>query len=70
MPVIVQERCPQNHPCPCISLCPVDALSQNGFEASTVDKDSCIECGACVDACPYQTLTDEEHREKERSISP
>jgi ferredoxin len=70
MPVVVKERCPQNHPCPCISLCPVDALSQNGFEAPTIDKDSCIECGACVNSCPYQALTDDEYREKERSISP
>lgn len=70
MPAVVRERCPQDHPCTCIKLCPVDALFQEGFEAPTVDKDRCIECGACMNSCPYQALIDDEYREKERSISP
>lgn len=69
MPVVVKERCPQDHPCPCLKLCPVDALSQKGFEAPTVDKEKCIECGACVNSCPYQALTDNEYREKEIIVS-
>ena len=69
MPAVVKERCPQNHPCPCLKLCPVNALSQKGFEAPSVDKERCIECGVCVNSCPYQALTDDEYGEKERIIS-
>lgn len=69
MPVIVKERCPQNHPCPSVSLCPVNALTQNGFDAPTLDKDKCIDCGVCVDYCPYQALTSGEEREKDRARS-
>ena len=27
------HRCPQNHPCPSVRVCPVGALSQEGFAA-------------------------------------
>lgn len=66
MPAVVEERCPQDHPCPCVALCPVNALNQKGFEAPTLDKDKCIDCGLCVNHCPYQALTDSEDREKNR----
>ena len=26
-------RCPQNHPCPSVRICPVNALKQTGFNA-------------------------------------
>ena len=63
MPVVVKERCPQDHPCPSVVLCPADALSQEGFEAPTIDKNKCTDCGLCVNTCPYQALTDKEARE-------
>lgn len=69
MPAVVEERCPQNHPCPCVSLCPVNALTQNGFEAPTIDKDKCVDCGVCEDHCPYQALTGSENQEKDRALS-
>ena len=49
-------RCPQNHPCPAIPVCPVSALSQTGFAAPTVDMDLCIKCGKCVKFCPMNAL--------------
>ncbi len=51
-----QNRCPQNHPCPSVRVCPVGALSQNGYAAPTVDKDKCIQCGKCVRFCPMRAL--------------
>ncbi|MEG0944874.1 MAG: 4Fe-4S binding protein [Raoultibacter sp.] len=50
------ERCPQNHACPSIDVCPADALHQEGFAAPTVDYDACIACGVCADFCPMMAL--------------
>lgn len=50
------RRCPQNHPCPSVPICPVGALHQQGFAAPEVDKDQCIACGRCVSLCPKGAL--------------
>ena len=44
---IIVQRCPQNHHCPAIKVCPVGALSQNGFSAPIIDEKKCIKCGKC-----------------------
>ena len=49
---IIKERCPQNHPCPAIKVCPVDALTQKKFNAPEVDEQLCTECGQCMEVCP------------------
>lgn len=54
--VVKKERCPQNHPCPSVGVCPVEALSQVGFDAPIVDMDKCIKCGKCVKFCPMGAL--------------
>lgn len=51
-----QERCPQNHRCPAVSVCPVGALVQDGFSAPTVDEEACIKCGKCAHYCPMMAL--------------
>ena len=51
-----KSRCPQNHPCPSIRVCPVGALSQKGFAAPIVDKSKCIKCGKCTKSCPMRAL--------------
>jgi len=53
---VKKSRCPQNHPCPSVKVCPVGALIQSGFEAPTADQDKCIRCGKCVKFCPMQAL--------------
>ena len=50
------SRCPQNHPCPSVRVCPVGALEQTGFEAPQVNKEKCIDCGKCVAFCPMGVL--------------
>lgn len=50
------QRCPQNHPCPSVRVCPVGALSQEGFAAPTVNQEKCIKCGKCVRYCPMKAL--------------
>ena len=54
--LVKQSRCPQNHPCPSVRVCPVGALSQKGYGAPIVDADKCIKCGKCVRFCPMRAL--------------
>jgi Fe-S-cluster-containing hydrogenase component 2 len=54
---INRNRCPENHPCPSVRVCPVDALKQVRFAAPTADMDKCIKCGKCVRYCPMGAIT-------------
>ncbi len=45
------RRCPQNHYCPMIRVCPTDAISQNSSGLPIIDEEKCIECGRCVHYC-------------------
>ena len=49
---IIKERCPQNHKCPAVKVCPVGALLQEGFSAPIINYDKCIKCGKCEQVCP------------------
>lgn len=53
---VIASRCPQNHPCPSIRICPVGALSQTGFFAPQVDAEKCIACGKCAHFCSMGAL--------------
>lgn len=50
------ERCPQDHACPAVRVCPAGALTQKKQEAPTVHKDICIGCGRCAMTCPKKAL--------------
>ncbi len=54
--IMVKERCPQNHKCPAVNVCPVGALSQEGMSAPTIDYEKCIKCGKCSNFCPMKAL--------------
>jgi Fe-S-cluster-containing hydrogenase component 2 len=51
-----KDRCPQNHLCPSVKVCPVYALKQIGFDAPTVLEERCVKCGKCVNYCPMGAL--------------
>ena len=53
---IIIDNCPQNHKCPAVKVCPVEALSQEGFEAPQIDYNKCIGCGKCSNFCPKKAL--------------
>ena len=57
---IIKERCPQNHKCPAVEVCPVGALSQDAFNAPEIDHEQCIKCGKCSNFCPKKALVLEE----------
>lgn len=48
------EVCRQCDPASCIDACPTGALGRDvATDAVSVDAESCIACGACVEACPF-----------------
>lgn len=53
---IDEMRCPQNHRCPMIAVCPAEAISQQGFGLPAIDPEKCIECGMCVRHCGKQAV--------------
>lgn len=53
---IIISRCPQNHTCPAVKVCPAGALSQKDFGAPDVGRDKCICCGKCSDVCLKKAL--------------
>lgn len=56
MITIDKNRCPQNHRCPSINVCPVGAISQNGFELPIINQELCVECGKCIKFCPRKAI--------------
>jgi Fe-S-cluster-containing dehydrogenase component len=56
--VMTPETCRQCEDAKCASACPVKAISQNeSTGAWTVDEDTCVGCGACAGACPWNMPT-------------
>ncbi|MCX7709473.1 MAG: 4Fe-4S binding protein [Clostridia bacterium] len=54
--VVEKSRCPQNHPCPSIKVCPVGAIKQNGYDAPAIEEEKCIKCKKCVMFCPMGAI--------------
>jgi ferredoxin len=52
------KRCPQNHRCPAMKVCPSGAINQNGFELPQIDQDTCTQCMTCVKYCPMGAIND------------
>ena len=61
--IVNSNRCPQNHPCPSVAMCPVNALIQVGFAAPSVDESKCIKCGKCVKYCPKRAIEKQSEEE-------
>ncbi|MFH0893799.1 MAG: 4Fe-4S binding protein [Bacteroidota bacterium] len=57
MSIVIDEiRCPQNHRCPAIRVCPADAISQNNAGLPIIDMSKCTECGKCTRYCPMGAI--------------
>ena len=50
------SRCPQNHKCPAIKVCPVRAITQEGFGLPKIDQEKCIICKKCIQFCPMKAI--------------
>ena len=53
---VSKMKCPQNHKCPAIRVCPVDAIKQDGYKVPVIDLDKCIVCKKCVMFCPMGAI--------------
>jgi Fe-S-cluster-containing dehydrogenase component len=48
---------------PCAKACPVDAISRNGKGIVLIDRDACIGCRDCIEACPFGAMQFDEQNE-------
>lgn len=55
-------RCNHCDAAPCVEICPVIALHKRPDAIVDLDRDRCIGCRACMQACPYDALYLNEER--------
>jgi ferredoxin len=65
MPFIITDPCIGTKDTACVDVCPVDCIhprkDEPEFEASSmlyIHPEECIDCGACVPACPVAAIYD------------
>jgi ferredoxin len=65
MPFIITDPCIGTKDHSCVDVCPVDCIhprkDEPEFETTTmlyIHPDECIDCGACVPACPVAAIYD------------
>jgi len=63
MPFVITDPCVGTKDTACVDVCPVDCIhprkDEEEFEAATilyVHPEECIDCGACVPACPVTAI--------------
>ncbi|MGO9004677.1 MAG: ferredoxin FdxA [Beijerinckiaceae bacterium] len=55
MTYVVTEACINCKHTECVQVCPVDAFHA-GPNFLVIDPDACVDCGACVPACPVEAI--------------
>lgn len=55
MPHVVTENCTDCRFTDCVTHCPVDCF-RSDTNRLYIDPDVCIDCSACVDACPVHAI--------------
>lgn len=54
-----KNKCPQNHSCPAVRVCPVGAIEQNRYDLPTINLEKCIKCKQCVKFCPMGAIQED-----------
>ena len=55
MTFVVGENCIKCKHTDCVEVCPVDCFYE-GPNILVIHPDECIDCGACVPACPVEAI--------------
>lgn len=51
--IVNQDKCPQNHKCPSIPVCPQNAITRKDVNSlPVIDESLCVLCGKCMSFCP------------------
>ncbi|MEC7239788.1 MAG: ferredoxin FdxA [Myxococcota bacterium] len=66
MPFVVCEPCINCKFTDCVDVCPVDCFRE-GENFLVIDPEECIDCGACVPACPVEAIFPEDEVPEEWS---
>ena len=58
MTYVITDPCIGTKDRSCVDVCPVDCIHDDGDEDKIlyIDPDECIDCGACVPACPVEAI--------------
>lgn len=59
MAYVVTEACIKCKFTDCVATCPADCFHE-GENMLAIDPDECIDCGACVPACPVKAIYHED----------
>lgn len=65
MAFVITDPCRGEKAGECVDICPVDCIEE-GPEQYFIDPYLCIDCGACVAACPVGAIVDEHDLEPEQ----
>ena len=60
MSYIVTQHCVDCKYTDCVTVCPVDAFHE-GERMVYINPDTCVNCDACVPACPVEAIFSEEN---------
>lgn len=57
---IITERCVGHKDKACVDVCPVDCIyffwEDDDRPQKYIQPEECIDCGLCVDACPWEAI--------------
>ncbi len=52
-----KDKCPQDHRCPAMAICPKQAITQETiYDLPQVNVDLCILCKKCIQYCPKKAF--------------
>ncbi|WP_456271161.1 indolepyruvate ferredoxin oxidoreductase subunit alpha [Bacillus sp. AK031] len=67
MAFVITEPCRKEKAADCVMVCPADCIEQ-GEDQYFIDPSRCIDCGACLTACPVEAIFHEEDLLDEEAI--
>lgn len=67
MAFVILDACSNEKAGECTQICPVDCIEE-GPDQFFIDPNICIDCGACVAACPINAIVDEHDLSEEQEI--